>query len=779
LIAPLNEHPKTIFSKLTNILACSFGKSLVVFASNGEIQDRGTPMLIETTAHLTNFLLLTTTALGSVVAWRNFSVREKLQKEIQNSRQTIENLHEGFYRTSLEGKQLSANPALVRLNGYSTEQELLEAVQDIGIEWYVDPNRRDEFKRLLNEKGKVTDFVSQIYRHKTRERIWISENARLVFDPKTHDPMYYEGTVRDITDEVKLSNATERLKKLASNLPGGLFQLVREPDGKFHAPYVSESFLKLMDRGADFRISNPNDYLKFIVPEDLVEYLGKIRKSGDELTVFDHQFRYNKSENRQIWLHITATPEKAPDGAVIWHGHINDITSKKLSQLEVEKLAFVDSLTGLPKRSVMDDRLARTITACNRREEMAAFIFLDLDNFKTLNDNFGHEAGDLLLQKVAVRLQGLVRASDMVSRFGGDEFVILIDNLGSEAASARTKAIQFAKKIISAFHASFDLNGHEHYASPSIGIALIESDQPTAQEITSRADGAMYRAKKNGRNTYVLHDDSELAGNSNIAQYERDLVGAVERGEFELMLQPQINARGKACGAEAFLRWNHPVEGTVMPLDFVPVAERTGLIVEINNWVIDKAISLLGAWKDDPVMCHLGLAVNVGVQQFSTANFAADLEAKLFKSGIDRSLLTIELTEGVMNRGIANVRKRMEEIKKCGVRFSLDDFGTGSSSLSNLNHLPFDEVKIDGSFVTSIEVEAENRSLIEGILGIARALELETVAEHVSSQFQEKYLRDRGCHRFQGYHYYPPLKLDEFVNIAKQSANTLRLATAG
>lgn len=723
-------------------------------------------------------LFMGTTALCGTAGLYLVHQNRQLRHSCQHSEEIISALQEGFYRSSLDGKQLSANPALVRMNGYKSEQELLDAVNDIASEWYVDPGRRAEFEELLFANGKVTNFVSEIYRHKSRERIWISENARLVYDPVSMEPLHYEGTVREITDEVRHRQTQDRLNKLAENLQGGLFQIRRDANGKFSTPYLSNSFIKLMEIDFDATRGSPNQYLKYIHPEDLTDYLLAFSRSAETLEPVDRQIRYIGGEGNAVkWLHVTATPEQEDDGSIVWHGHVSDITEQKLVEQKFERLAYVDGLTGLPKRAVLEDKLLATIRQCNRRNSHAALLFIDLDNFKQLNDTRGHDIGDELLCQVADRLKLAVRTSDTVSRFGGDEFVILIDGLEGEEKDALFNAKLFGDKILGAFRQPFDLGGQDHAASPSIGIALIGPDLPGAEEIARQADSAMYSAKKKGRNTCVVFGEGNSPVQQDLSGLQSDLSSALAKEQFELLYQPQFTAGGDLAGAEAFIRWHHPEHGTLIPPDFMPLAERNGVITQINNWVLSSAIKQIAEWKQHEATRHLSLAININAQHFSTPGFAEALEQQLSEAGIDRSLLTLELTEGILERSIDSVRTQMQEVKKTGIRFSLDDFGTGNSSLSNLNKLPFDEIKIDGFFVSSIEEEAQNRNLIEGILGIAAAMNLETVAEHVSSSFQERYLRERGCTRFQGYHYYPPLPRAEFRELAHRRSCQTFLAS--
>lgn len=715
------------------------------------------------------------TAMAAVL-WRKL---RRTRAELENHREAINHLQEGFYRSSLDGHQIQANPALVRLNGYRTEQEQLDAVKNIAAEWYVEAGRRDDFKRQLFERGHVSGFVSQVYRHKTRERIWISENARLVTDPENGTPLYYEGTVRDITHEMKLTETRDRLEKLAANLPGGLFQITQHGGRRVSIHYMSDTFVSLFGlQGVP-----AEDVLKCITsriePGDLKHYNEAFTASARELKPLDQQIRYSGTNDKEIWIHVTATPEVEEDGVIVWHGHALEITRQKEIEQRLERMANFDTLTSLPQRSVMEDRVKAAISACNRRGEYAALLFIDLDNFKQLNDTHGHEAGDELLRQVAQRMRSQTRACDTVARFGGDEFVIVIDNLGTDLELSREKAAAFASKLLNSFAEGFELQGSEHHCSPSIGISLIGPEQASVEEILSRADTAMYQAKKSGRNTFVIFDEKRENAGGAIAGYLSDLPGAADRGEFHLVFQPQIDRNGRISGAEAFIRWEHPEHGIIAPSDFMPAAEKSGLITEINEWVLHQAIERLASWQKNPQLRHLSLSVNLSVQQFSLPGFAENLKALLEKSEVDPSRLTLELPESLLTRNMKSVGSKMHQIKKAGVRFSLDDFGTGSASLANLNHLPVDEIKIDGLLVSSIENDGSSRSMIAGILGIAHALKLHTVAEHVGNALQHDYLQERGCGGFQGYHFHPPLSADVFeaVVVTRPQHGKLPLAS--
>jgi diguanylate cyclase (GGDEF)-like protein/PAS domain S-box-containing protein len=695
----------------------------------------------------------------------------RLYRDVDNERarqqRLIDHLPDGVYRSAPGGRQLSANRALVRLNGYDSEAEMLSAVSDIGAGWYVEPGRRDEFKRQIHATGHVRDFVSEVYRHKTRERIWISEDARLVRDE--HGVEWYEGTVRDVTESVRRRQSEERLEKLADNLPGGLFQLRVSGDGKFSAPYVSRGFLSLLAAPGDPAepaALEPDAYLARIHRDDLPAYLRSMRLSAKDLGIWTQEFRYRRTpQSEWLWLGLTATPERLPDGGVLWHGHIGDISERKLAEEQVHNLAYVDSLTGLPNRRLFYDRLERAIAAARRADGYGAVLYLDLDNFKGLNDTQGHEVGDRLLRQVAERLSSCVRATDTVSRFGGDEFVIVAEQARGDRQACVAGAAATAAKILREFSRGFDLGAISHACSPSIGVVVFDGEA-VASEVIKSADIAMYEAKKGGRNNYVLFDPASLKTVAENFAMQRELSTAIRHGELAFDFQPQVDADGRICGAEALVRWNHPQRGRLSPAVFVPIAEMTGMIVEINDWVLDEALRVLARWRRQPELRRLSLSVNVSVQQFRSPEFSARLARNLAMSGADPRRLTLELTEHSMARDPQAVAHRMESLKKAGVRFSLDDFGTGYSSLSQLNAFPFDEVKIDGAFVSHIEQSETNRKLIDAILGMANALGMETVAEHVSSAYQLEFLRSRGCYRYQGFHFHPPLEPSAFEELA-------------
>ena len=696
--------------------------------------------------------------LSMLVLFWMLRFRSTHRRSLANERvfsETIENLTEGFYRSSMEGIQLYANRSLVELNGYSCREEMLACVSDIGREWYVQPGRRADFKRILERDGFVIDFVSEIYRHKTRERIWISENARIVRNPRTGEPLYYEGSVREVTEMIKRRKLEERLEKLANNVPGGLFQLMRDPAGRYVASYLSAGMATLL--GARESDPDPLAYFAHIDERDRARYVRALQDSAKTLQPWTQDFRYQHPDGRLIWLHVTATPQRLEDGTVIWHGYLNEVTDRKEAEEQIQRLAFYDPLTELPNRRIFTDRLNQSVADCRRDSRHGAVLFLDLDNFKALNDTKGHETGDELLKKVAERLRESVRGGDLVSRFGGDEFLVLLPHLSGDVTEAVEEASGAASKILRQFCKGFVLDFGRHHCSPSIGVVVFDRTSDSASDIIKSADIAMFEAKKRGRNTYVIFDPGSLQDVSHRYLLQKELPDAITGNELAFVYQPQVDCTGAIVGAEALLRWNHPERGMLSPNEFVPLAEKSGLIMEINDWVLNEAVRTLARWKERPGMEKLSLSVNISVQQFRSDEFVPSLCRRLAAAGVDPRLLTLELTEQIMARDPGNVADRMRELKALGIRLSLDDFGTGYSSLSQLNNFPFDEIKIDGAFVSDLEQRSANRTLIEAILGMARGLNLSTVAEHVGSAWQVDFLQARGCNAFQGYHFHPPM----------------------
>ncbi|RYF02016.1 MAG: EAL domain-containing protein [Comamonadaceae bacterium] len=458
------------------------------------------------------------------------------------------------------------------------------------------------------------------------------------------------------------------------------------------------------------------------------------------------------------------TPIRDPQGRVVGVlGVCRDITDRKKAEQEIERLAFYDALTGLPNRRLLLDRLQRAATACQRSQQLGALLFIDLDNFKDLNDTLGHDMGDQLLAQVAGRLVDCVRETDTVARFGGDEFVVMLENLNGAIEQAATQAEHIAEKLLAQLNQPFKLGGAaQHYSTPSIGITLFGDQRCSVDELLKRADLAMYQAKAAGRNTQRFFDPGMQAQVNARSQLEADLRQGLARSEFSVHYQPVVDERTRLCGAEALVRWMHPKRGMVSPGEFIALAEQTALILPLGRFVLQQACEQLVRWSRYDDTRHLSISVNVSARQFRQPAFATEVLDILAQTGARPDLLKLELTESLLLGDIEDTVARMAQLKKEGVGFALDDFGTGYSSLSYLKRLPLDQVKIDQSFVRDVLTDPNDAAIVRTILALAKSLDLQVVAEGVETTGQLSFLKLHGCDGFQGYLFGRPCPVGQF-----------------
>jgi len=475
----------------------------------------------------------------------------------------------------------------------------------------------------------------------------------------------------------------------------------------------------------------------------------------------EHRMRAKSGEWRWILTRGRITQRDSQGQPIRVTGTHLDITERKRAQSEIERLAYYDHLTGLPNRRMLLERLQLQLAASRRSNELGALLFIDLDHFKHLNDTRGHSAGDLLLKEVAYRLVKNLREGDTVARLGGDEFVVLLPNLGNTSSHAASLARDISNKLRHTLSSVYRLDGGEHYLGASVGVSMFPDGEGGAEELLRHADTAMYRAKENGRNTICFFEPEMQAAMEARLEMERDLREALSREEFRIYLQAQHDAEGKLVGAEVLLRWAHPQHGLVSPARFIPLAEETGLIVPIGNWVLNNSTRLLKQLETQGK--SLRLAVNVSPRQFRETDFVERVREQLLKSGADPKRLTLEITEGMLLADVGEAITRMAELERLGVRFSIDDFGTGYSSLSYLKRLPLHEIKIDRGFVADLPRDTDDAALVETILAIAWQMRLSVVAEGVENEAQLNYLKANGCDHFQGFYLGHPIPEAEFI----------------
>ncbi|MGQ0708601.1 MAG: EAL domain-containing protein [Rhodoferax sp.] len=474
--------------------------------------------------------------------------------------------------------------------------------------------------------------------------------------------------------------------------------------------------------------------------------------------------RRDSASDEPRWASVSGAPKFDAQGVFRgYRGVGRDITAQKLDAQQIHQLAYYDTLTRLPNRRMLTDRLARSLQSAQRHGTRGALLFIDLDNFKSLNDTLGHDVGDILLQQVATRLVASVRACDTVARLGGDEFVVVVEDLDPNGLTAAAQADAIGQKILLALNAPYQLAGRDHVSSPSVGITLFGSEPHSVDDLLRQADLAMYQAKAAGRNAVSFFDARMQDEVDQRVALESDLRDGLHDGEeLELYFQPMVSASGRVSGAEALVRWQQPVRGLVMPDAFIPLAESTGLIVPLGRWVLKSACEHLAQWSRTPHAQHLVLSVNISARELSDPHFVSYVRNALQRSGAPANRLRLELTESVLVDKIDDTAAKMEQIRAMGVGFSLDDFGTGYSSLTYLKRLPLDLLKIDRSFVRDILTDPNDAAIARTIVALGHSLRLQVVAEGVEAEDQRAFLGALGCSGYQGRLFAEPMPAAAF-----------------
>lgn len=477
--------------------------------------------------------------------------------------------------------------------------------------------------------------------------------------------------------------------------------------------------------------------------------------------------RTKSGEHCPRWLAISAVRNEAGE-VTNYIGSYYDISKLKHAEEKIHELAFYDQLTGLPNRVLLIDRVRHALNANLRHKFFGALLFIDLDNFKTLNDSLGHDMGDLLLKNAAARISRCIRTEDTVARFGGDEFVVLLGNLGTQKAkTAALQAEAIAEKILAAFAEPFRLDMYEHPCTPSIGVTLFSPEDRNVEELLKRADLAMYDAKTAGRNGLRFFDPVMQTMISARAALEADLREDLKNETLLLHYQPQVDHEGRLIGAEALARWPHAQKGMISPSDFIPVAESTGLILPLGTLMLTIACRQIALWSDDPATEHLTIAINVSALQMRQKNFVEQVCTIIEQAGANPHRVKIELTESTLVSNVEDVIAKMEKLKKIGISFSLDDFGTGYSSLSYLKRLPINQLKIDRSFVKDILVDPNDAAIAQMIVALSKSLGLSVIAEGVETEEQYTFLARQGQLNYQGYLFGRPLPPEDFERLAR------------
>jgi len=708
---------------------------------------------------------------GRVWSFRDVTESKRAEQKLAESElrlQTIiETEPECVKLLAADGTLLQMNRAgLDMIDADSPEQVVGQQV--LGV---IAPGYRKAFMALTRRvfKGEPGNLEFEVIGLKGTHR-WLDTHAVPLRDPQGNITALL-GLTRDIT---KNKQAEQELRIAATAFESQEGMMVAGKDNVILR--VNKAFNEITGYSADDVMGQTPSLLKSgrhnaAFYQDMWTSLAKTGIWQGEI--------WNRRKNGEIypsWLVITAVTNA--EGSVTHYvAAFSDITQRKETENQIRNLAFYDPLTQLPNRRLLLDRLAHTQAGSARNRHHGALMFLDLDHFKTLNDTRGHDVGDLLLVEVARRIQSCVRDGDTVARLGGDEFVIMLDDLNEEATLAAAEAEMVAEKIRDALNQPYALrsgNGEDgddtsdYLCTSSIGISLFLGHTEKYDELLKRADVAMYEAKGAGRNTIRFFDPAMQAALETRAALESELRLAVAQQELELYYQVQVDDTRRIFAAEVLLRWIHPRRGMVAPAEIIPLAEETGLIVPIGQWVLEAACNQLKAWAGNPERSRLQLAVNISPRQFRQADFVEQVREVLTRTGIDPTCLKLELTESLVLDNVADTIEKMHAIKTMGVSFSMDDFGTGYSSLSYLKQLPLDQLKIDQSFVRDIGDDANDTAIVQTIITMGRSLGLNVIAEGVETEKQHEFLHLNGCHAFQGYLFSRPVPLNEVERLLER-----------
>jgi diguanylate cyclase (GGDEF)-like protein/PAS domain S-box-containing protein len=498
--------------------------------------------------------------------------------------------------------------------------------------------------------------------------------------------------------------------------------------------------------------------------------LDRIRKARRRWQPIRTELINYKKNGDIFWLEVEIVPvDESPRGVKHWVTVGRDITARKAADDEIEHLAFYDTLTELPNRQLLMERLQRALKKSDRPPRHGALMFIDLDHFKLLNDTLGHARGDLLLQQVAARLMACVRSGDTVARLGGDEFVVMLQDLASKPALALAKSRLVGEKILHALSEPYDLAGHPHHGTCSIGITPFHPGHESIGELLKQADLAMYQAKAAGRNALCFFDPTMQATATANAALTSELRRGLHEQQFVLHYQPQVGRNNQMTGVEALIRW-HSDKGLALPGEFIAQAEESGLILPLGQWVLETACAQLAQWALRPETAHLSVAVNVSVRQFRHPEFVEMVMKVMQDCHIRPDRLKLELTESLLATDIEVTIAKMGVLKDVGVTLSLDDFGVGYSALSYLKHLPLDQLKIDRNFVKDVLTDPNDAAIARTIISLAQSLGLAVMAEGVETEAQREFLSRHGCDFYQGYLYCKPLPINEleaFMRVAQ------------
>jgi diguanylate cyclase (GGDEF)-like protein/PAS domain S-box-containing protein len=707
------------------------------------------------------YLLDDPTVGGVVVASRDITERKETEEALRDAeeryRALVEQIPAVTYidrATDGPDEPLYTSPQIEGMLGYAPEEWL-------GGRLWPERLHPDDKERVLSaderfEAGKEERF-SEEYRLVAKDGrvVWVREEA-VTIRGEAGEPLYWQGVIFDITERVRaeerLAESEQRFRSAFED--AGIGMTIATPDGRYLK--ANKAFCGMVGYAEDellgmtFRDITHSDDLE----EDLK--LGRGVLAGEDRS-YSMEKRYARKDGSVVWVHLTVSVVRGSSGEPLYSiAQAQDITGRKRMEERLKRRALRDALTGLPNRKLFVDRLRHALERTRRRKDRkVAVLFMDLDGFKVVNDSLGHEAGDLLLTVVAQRLRRHLRPEDTLARFGGDEFVVLLDEV-----SGPVDAVRVAERITEEFGRPFVLGGRSLFASASVGIALGDARTKTPDDLMRDADTAMYRAKDEHA-PFRVFDPSMYERALKRLEFENDLRRAAGAGEFVVLYQPIVDlVTGEVWGMEALARWEHPERGLLDPSEFVPVAEESGLVLALGEHVLEEACRQAKGWQDNPRLPPLVVSVNLSALQLGRPDLAMTIERALRETGFDARRLSLDVTETAYIRALEEQTAALDRLKELGVRLSIDDFGASYSSLSYLKRLPADALKIDRTFLAGLGEEAEDTAIVRMVIDLAHTLGMKVVAEGVEGSAQAALLREMGCDMAQGFYFSEPLPPD-------------------
>ena len=699
--------------------------------------------------------------LGSFMDITERKVIEEKYKSI------LEDIQEGYFEVDLKGNFTFFNDSVCRVLGYDRE----ELIGMNNRQYTTDEENANQVYRAFNQVYQtgipLKEFAWNITRKDGAKR-YIEGSISLLKD-SFGKPIGFRGVTHDITERKEAENALRQSEEKYRSILENIQEAYFEVDLKGHFTFFNDSLCRLTGCFKEELLGA--SYTKFSDKENsknVFQAFNKVYNTGDPTEGFD--WCITRKDGTKRYIEASVSLKKRSTGSPLgFKGVIRDITERKRIEQELNHMATHDTLTGLPNRLMFSQLLDHAIQSAQRNQRQLAVLFIDLDRFKIINDSLGHEAGDTLLKEMAARLKGSLRTVDVVSRLGGDEFIILMEDF-HELKQVET----LAQKILSTIIKPMVIMGEECRVTASIGISVYPKDGQDEQSLMKNADIAMYFAKEAGKNNFQFYSENLRTMSNERLTIETNLRHAMERNEFYLDYQARLDLRTRAItGVEALLRWNNPYLGAVTPTQFIPIAEETGMIVPIGRWVLKTACAQSVAWQKQglPPVC---MSVNLSLRQLVNENFLDDVKSILQETGMPPNLLELEITESTVMHNPERLVPVLTKIKEMGIRMAIDDFGTGYSSLAQMKNFPINTLKVDRSFIRNLPEDNDNRAITEAVIIMGKSLKLKVVAEGVETREQEKFLKDQICDEMQGFFFSKPISPEGFANLLRKNKADLK-----